>query len=130
MEKLVVSRCIFDDIIGDHFRQNLGNDYEFLLKAQETLEIRKAPKTIEGLDTVYMDFGGSLDTARAFSDMYGVPRKQIVLARDWRKLEGRRAYVKPVNQDYFWSLLNWNHKNHTDARTKVYQMEARNGSAD
>lgn len=130
MGKLTVSRWVFDLIIADHFRQNLGDDYEFLLQAKEELEIRKVPQTGGELETLYIDFGGDLASARDFAQMYGIPRENIILARDVRKLEGRRARLKPVNQDYFWSLLNWNHKIHQTARDAVYHFESLYGSAD
>jgi hypothetical protein len=99
------------------------------LQAQEHLEVRKLEQKGGELDTVYLDFGGDLSSARDFAQMYGVPRKDVILARDWRQLEGRRCRVKPVNQDYFWSLLNWNHVIHISARQVVYTHEAMYGTA-
>jgi hypothetical protein len=130
MGKLIVSRRVFDGVIGDHVHQNLGDDYEFLMQAYEQLEIRKELQVGEELDTLYIDFGGDLSSAREFAQMYSIPRKQIILARDWRQLEGRRVRVKPVNLDYFWSLLNWNHDIHRQARSVVYRHEAQYGSVD
>lgn len=128
MGKLTVSRWIFDAIIEDHMDRRLGDDYEFFTQAQEQLEIRKLPQTGGELDTIYIDFGGDLSSARDFAQMYGVPRNMIVLARDVRQLEGRRARLKPVNLDYFWSLLNWNHEIHRRARQAIYEFESRYGS--
>jgi hypothetical protein len=103
--------------------------YDYYYSVHEVLEIRKKPQIGGEMETVYLDFGGDLASARAFATMYGIPRKQIVLARDVRKLEGRRCRIKPVNLDYPWSLLNWNHEIHLRARQEVYNSEARYGSA-
>ncbi len=130
MGKLVVARHVFDVVIADHIHRNLGNDYEFFLQAKDTLEIRKLPQVGGELETIYVDFGGDLSTSREFSQTFSVPRKQIVLARDWRQLEGRRVRLKPVNQDYPWSLLNWNHSIHEKARDAVNYHEAYYGSAE
>lgn len=129
MGKLHVNRWIFDSVIGDAI-DIIEHDkmYEYYQGVQEVLEIRKKSKSGGELDTVYVDFSGTLDGALGFSKMYGVNRKSIVLARDWRKLEGIRARLKPVNLDYDWSLLNWNHPIHVDARNLVYRHEALYGS--
>lgn len=130
MGKLIVRRELFDEVIADHVRQNLGDDYDYYQQATEVLEIRKQPQIGGELPTVYVDFGGSGDSVRAFAGMYSVPLNQIVLCRDINKLQGRMARLKPINMDYFWSLLNWNHKIHQEARIEIYRAEQRYGSAD
>jgi hypothetical protein len=130
MEKLIVKRRVFDDVIADHVRHNTAESgYKFFMKAKEVLEVRKTPQYGGELDTIYVDFGGTLTTAKEFSNVYDVPRKQIVLARNISRIKGRRARLKPVNQDYFWSLLNWNHEIHQTAREVIYNHEAMYGSA-
>jgi hypothetical protein len=130
MGKLRVNRWLFDAVIGDAINL-IPHDQmlEYYNGVHEVLDIRKKAQIGGEMDVVYLDFGGSLKSAREFSDMYSVPRKQIVLARDFRLLEGRRARIKPVNLDYDWSLLNWNHELHARARGEVYGAEARFGSA-
>jgi hypothetical protein len=130
MGKLVVSRWLFDDVIADHVRRNLGDDYDFYQQATDALEVRKLPQIGGELDTVYVDFGNSGESVRAFAGMYGVSKDQIVIARNVNKLEGRMARLKPINMDYHWSLLNWNHELHQRARVAIYQAEQRYGSAD
>jgi hypothetical protein len=128
--KLIVRRELFDEVIADHVRQNLGDDYDFYTQATEHLEIRKLPQIGGELDTVYVDFGNSGNSVRAFAEMYGVPKDQIVIARNFEKLRGLRARLKPINMDYYWSLLNWNHMIHQQARIAIYRAETQYGSVD
>jgi hypothetical protein len=102
--------------------------YDYYQTVSEALEVRKKPQVGGEMDTVYIDFSGDLAGALTFSKMYGVNRKSIVLARDWRKVEDLRARLKPVNLDYDWSLLNWLHPIHVDARNLIYRNEEKYGS--
>jgi hypothetical protein len=133
MGKLVVNRHIFDAVIADHVYRNCGDDYEFYTQAMEQLEIRKVKQKGGEMETLYVDFGGNLRSVKEFSLMYGVPREQIALvrdlARDPRYEHGRRVRLKPTNQDYPWSLLNWNHDLHIRARVMIYNSENLYGSA-
>lgn len=129
MGKLTISRWLFDDVVADHVRQNLGDDYSFYQQATDVLEVRKVPQIGGELDTVYVDFGNSGNSVRAFAEMYGISKDQIVIARNFEKLRGLRARLKPINMDYYWSLLNWNHMIHQQARIAIYESEQRYGSA-
>lgn len=129
MGKLRVSRWIFDAVIGDAINLIQHDEmYEYYHGVHEVLEIRKKAQIGKDVGNVYVDFSGSLRDTKAFSDMYGIPRKSIVIASDWQKLEGFKARLHPVNLDYDWSLLNWNHEIHRGARQMIYDAEARYGS--
>jgi hypothetical protein len=128
-KKVLVRRRTFDTVIGGAINL-IPNDkmYDYYYGVHEVLEIRKEPQVQTDMGVIYVDFSGDLSGAREFAKMYGVARKEVVLARDWRDLRGRPVKLKPVNLDYPWSLLNWNHDIHVKARELVYLHEALYGS--
>jgi hypothetical protein len=57
-----------------------------------------------------------------------ISANDVVLARDWKRLEGRRARPKPVYGNKEWYRLNRDHDIVTNARRQIYNLESLYGT--
>jgi hypothetical protein len=129
MEKLAVYRWQFDNFIE---MMTAGNRTPFETVwawANTHLEIIKIPqKGLGDIPNVYIFFGYKQDATR-YRLEHNIAPKDMVIARDWGLLEGRRARPILIGQDSEWSKLNWNHEHSRKTRQMVHMLEAYYGSA-
>lgn len=87
------------------------------------MEIVKPPVKDAGLKTIYVFFGYKQD-ATHYRLFWDIRPEDMILARDFDKLEGLRARIVRVNQDSEWSRLNWHHAISYKARDMCNHIEA------
>jgi hypothetical protein len=87
------------------------------------MEIVPPPVKVPDLPTKYVFFGYKQD-ATHYRLEHDIDPKDMILARDFDKLEGLRARIIRVGQDSEWSRLNWHHSISYKARDMCNHIEA------
>lgn len=126
-EKLEVTQWQFEHFIELMMGRRHQNDKEFwdILWAwsRAHMEIVR-PKVLDaGMRTIYVYFGYKQD-ATIYRLEHDIDPKDMILARDFDKLEGLRARIVRVGQDSEWSRLNWHHAISYKARDMCNHTEA------
>jgi hypothetical protein len=81
----------------DYVKQILGQKAHAWL--EEHVEVKEDPRT--PVPNIYIFYGEPLEMAKWSMDN-AVPIKDVVLATEWNKLQGRRAYPRTVSPDLRW----------------------------
>lgn len=120
MSKLAVRRWQYDEIENILSATMSDEDAEKLVA--EHFELAQIPARFPEVPIVYVFFGYKQDAVhwRLEND---VAMKDVVLARDWRKLEGRRGRPKPIYGNREWFRNNRNHEIVKEARQQIYNLE-------
>lgn len=128
-EKLELDRWVFEEMVyllSINGRLTVKEAFAFV---NEHARIRQIPKKgLEPIGIVYVFFGYKQDATR-YRVENNIDKKEMVVANDWRFLEGRRARPVVIDLDSEWSFRNWNHENHVRARQQVNILESYYGSA-
>lgn len=95
---------------------------------EERFTIRTAPCRLLNKDIpVHYIFFGFKQELTKWRLTNGISPKDTTLARDWPKLQGRRALPVPV-YEWDWMRNNIRHQITLQAREVIYEMEAKFGS--
>lgn len=94
----------------------------------DNFEVRKMEQIGQDVKAVYIFFGYKQDATR-YRLEHNIDPRDMVLARNYDMLMGRRARPIRVNQDSEWYWHNWNHLMSINARYLMSTLEATYGSA-
>lgn len=83
----------------------------------------------EDIKDVYVFFGYKKDAAK-YRAQHDIDPRDMVVARNYEMLVGRRARPIRLNEDSEWYWLNWDHNHSVQARYEMAVMEAHYGSAE
>ena len=130
VEKLEVDRWQFEcfiEMMYDRRRRNGQEDKEFwdMLWAWSRAHMTiRTPKVLDlELPTKYVFFGYKQDATR-YRLENDIDPKDMILARDYEKLEGLHCRIVRVGQDSDWSRLNWHHAISYKTRDMCAHIEA------
>ncbi|ASR83368.1 hypothetical protein SEA_CATERPILLAR_78 [Arthrobacter phage Caterpillar] len=127
MEKLEIWQWQFEEMVGlltATCRNDNKEAWDHIWAwSKEHFKIIQRPVLIPEMPTKYVFFGYKQDATR-YRLEHDIDPKDMILARDWKKLEGLRARIVRVNMDGEWSRLNWYHEHHYNARGVCNHIES------
>lgn len=127
-KKLEVYRWQFELMVGLLMTKQDASFDTIWTFLSEHFQIIRLPQKGGEMPVVYVFYGYKQDAVR-YRIENNIDPKDMVLAREWRKLEGLRARPVIIDQGSKWSDLNWNHEFSIRTRQLVHELEVKYGSA-